>query len=197
MNRCQFLTYTVAIAAAAPFAKLIQPSQDPVAAPLPLGTPDVPPIRWIPTQAEVDEWLTYYKIAVQQGVERFSDVVATILTGRPEHTHDLGTRFAATPQEAIDEERLFADAERAFEALHADRMAVAISQGAGYSAGRDGLPRENLRYTGPSHEAFGWYNMWAVGDRDRRGIRLPRSPGVTWPPGSRPRHHPYDVGRKA
>jgi len=178
MNRRQFLTYTVAIAAAAPFARLDIAKAN--------ATPAEIASAWVPTQAEVDEWLGYYKIAVQQGVERFSDVVATIFSGRPEEQPGLGTRFAATVEEGREEHELFVKAEQAFVALESDRRAVAISQGAGYIAGRDGLPRLNPRYTGPSHEGFGWYNMWAVGDRDRRGVRLPHSPGVTWPEGKRP-----------
>jgi len=172
VNRRQFLAYTIAIGAAAPFARMIQPAEaQPAVA--------MPPILWSPTQAEVDEWLAYYKIAVRQGVERFADIVQ----GAPEILiGDDGKPYVVN----VVDQHLFEEAERAFHRLDHDRQAVAWSQGQGYYAGRNGLPRENPRYTGPSHEAFGWYNMWAVGDRDRRGVRLPRSPGVTWPEGRRP-----------
>jgi hypothetical protein len=63
--------------------------------------------------------------------------------------------------------KLYLEAERAFHALESDRQEVAVSQGAGYAAGRDGLSRVNPSYRGPSNQAFGWYNSWAVGHFDR------------------------------
>lgn len=150
MNRRQFLTYTIALAVAAPLARLsVLPTDAAESAPLP-----VYPDRWVPTQAEVDEWLAYYKMAVRSGVERFDHVVDTVFAD---------TSYEERAQELL----LYEEAERAWRQLSADRHAVAWSQGAGYSAGRDGLPRFNERYTAASNEAFGWYNFWAVGHADR------------------------------
>jgi hypothetical protein len=59
MNRRQFLQYTVALAAAASITRLIVGSSALAGEALPEA--------WIPTQAEVDEWLTYYKLSVRQG----------------------------------------------------------------------------------------------------------------------------------
>jgi hypothetical protein len=171
MNRRQFLQFTVALAVAAPLARLgVAPAGAQFATP-----PAFDPTTWVPTGAQVAEWLEYYKLAVRTGVERFNDIVATV--------------FVEHPNPDADRE-LYQAAERAWTVLSSDRAAVAVSQGAGYQAGRDGQPRFNPRYTAPSNEAFGWYNSWGVGNFDyrlKRGeIKLPRSPGVTWPDGKRP-----------
>ncbi len=176
MNSRQFLSYTIALAAMAPLARVLVTAEPAGAATMSIDPAPRLGAVWVPTQAEVDEWLEYYKICVQQGVEKFADIVLTV----PKPEGDDGTLT-----DPIEYPRLFEAAERAFAALHSDRMAVAYSQGKGYDAGRDGLPRHCVAYTAPSNEGFGWYNMWAVGDRDRRGVRLPRSPGVTWPEGRR------------
>lgn len=150
MNRRQFLTYTVALAVAAPLARLgVMPTDAAEGSPLP-----VYPDRWVPTQVEVDEWLAYYKVAVRTGVERFADVVNTVFAN---------TGYEERAQELL----LYEEAERAWLQLSRDRQNVAFSQGYGYAAGLDGKPRFCGTYTGPSHEGFGWYNMWAVGHADR------------------------------
>lgn len=153
MNRRRFLQLSIALAACAPIAHLRPDDIGKVA-------PDVPVVPgWEPTQADVNEWLVYYKIAVRQGVERFHTVMAKNFV-------------TDTPEETAEELDLYKQAEAAFDALEADRGNVAWSQGAGYAAGRDGHPRENPRYTAASNEAFGWYNGWAVGHQDRlRKIR--------------------------
>jgi hypothetical protein len=180
MNRRRFLQFTIALAVAAPIARLlvtVEPASD-ATVPMPPG-PQLGAV-WIPTQAEVDEWLDYYKICVQQGCERFQDLMRVVYAVESD---DEGAPIFTDTDMSLENYR---QAERGYTALAADRYAVAMSQGAGYAAGRDGLPRHTVAYTAPSNEAFGWYNMWAVGDADRRGVRLPRSPGVTWPDGRRP-----------
>lgn len=183
MTRRRFLQLTVVLAACAPIARLTSPFAvaDPVGTPAPTASL----FGWVPDQAQVDEWLTYYKIAVQSGHRRFVDIMAK--------------SFA---DQRVDETlEMYGQAEHAFNAIEDDRFRVAISQGAGYEQGRQGLPRVNPRYSAASNEAFGWYNGWATGYLDyqvaRGAVKLPRSPGVTWPAGSRPRHNPYDFGRKA
>jgi hypothetical protein len=163
MNRRQFLQYTVALAAAASITRLV------------VGTSalagEALPEPWIPTQAEVDEWLEYYKLSVRTGVKSFNDIVCGASNAEP---------WLGIAQNRSDWE-LYREAEAAFLRLESDRRDVAITQGEGYAAGRDGRPRLNECFRGPSNQAFGWYNYWAVGDADRRGVRLPHSPGVIWP----------------
>ncbi len=186
MNRRRFLQFTIALAATAPIARVLLANEAVAGATLTIA-PE-PPLGavWVPTQAEVDEWLEYYKICVREGCEKFADIMKTVYY----HETDDGVLTASGPEVDLHDQ-----AERAFNALHSDRMAVAFSQGQGYSAGRDGLPRHNVAYKAPSNEGFGWFNMWAVGDRDRRGIRLPRSPGVTWPDRERPIYRNDYFGR--
>lgn len=173
MNRRRFLQYTIALAVSAPLAKL---GVVPTGAQVP--TVDLhDPRLWIPTQAQVDEWLTYYKAAVGQGVRRFAD----IFLGLPEVLDaEDGPIVVHVPDHS-----LYDQAERAFGLLQGDRFAVGGSQSHGYNAGREGQPRFNPLYTAPSNESFGWYNGWATGNFDylwRRGeVTLPRSPGVTRP----------------
>lgn len=154
MNRRQFLQFTVALAASASITRLV------VGTSVLEGVP--PPAPWIPTQAEVDEWLDYYKIAVRAGCQSFSDIVSGAANAEP---------WLGMAQNQADW-TLYREAEKAFAALARDRQAVSMSQGDGYWAGREGEPRCNPVYTGPSNEAFGWYNSWAVGhfDRTRRPV---------------------------
>lgn len=159
VNRRQFLEFTVALAAAASLTRLVGEQQA-------LGAARLLP--WIPTQVQVDEWLEHYKICTQQGVSHFKDIMATVFSGRPEPTADgLGVRWTATLEDTQAELTLYLEAERAFHLLESDRQAVAVSQGEGYWAGREGESRNNPKYLGLSNEAFGWYNGWAVGHADR------------------------------
>lgn len=153
MNRRRFLQFTVALAVAAPLAHrfLLAPGV----------MPDLLPERWIPTNAQVAEWLEYYKLYVRAGCEKFADVVKAAFAGEP---MDL--------QQVADEFEFFDAAERAFMQLNGDRSAVGGSQGLGYDAGRGGLPRFSQAFTGPSNAGFAWYNGWAVGHFDRTRKRL-------------------------
>jgi hypothetical protein len=164
MNRRQFLQYTVALAAAAPFAKiaLLPEAQS---APLPV-------VEWIPTPEQVLEWLEYYKLALKVGHTKFSDALANTFTGKPVPTKDgLGIHWTSTLEDTRAELKLFQEAERAFKALEDDRGRVGYAQGDGYALGRVGAARRTMLYTGPSNEGFAWYNGWDVGHSvlQRRG----------------------------
>lgn len=175
MNRRRFLQYTIALAATAPLSTLglvsFEGGQLP---PVPLN-----PSIWVPTQAEVDEWLTYYKLAVRQGCERFVDVVL----GVPAETLEQET--GPHVEFKVADQALFDAAEHAFLALEGDRRRVGVAQGFGYAYGRDGHPRFNAALTAPSNESLAWYNGWATGNLDYRWwrgeVKLPRSPGVSGP----------------
>jgi hypothetical protein len=149
MNRRQFLKYTVALAVAAPLAKisLIAPA----------GAAALPAPAWTPTAAEVHEWLQYYKVTMTTGHMKFADAVATLLNDTP------------TPVQTAEEVALFQEAERAFSKLEADRGHVGWAHGAGYQVGRHGGARRNDHYTGPSNEGYSWYNGWLVGHNDLHG----------------------------
>lgn len=159
MNRRQFLTYTVALAVAAPFAKMITVADTGAMIPTPPAQPD--PRVWVPTQTEVDEWLEYYKLSVWNGHRSLAHLMGNQAFSI--QSYDEFPSIAGSKEEV----ELFEAAERAFRQLEHDRNAVSVSQGVGYDAGREGLPRFNALYTAPSNEAFGWYNYWAVGNADR------------------------------
>jgi hypothetical protein len=153
MSRRRFLKITVSMAAIAALPNL----------PGPWRSNLLPPIGeiWVPTVAEVAEWLEYYKLAMHGATKRFADIIDA-----------LGTREGETDVQFRAE---FQTAEDDFLALTEAREAVAFQQGAGYGAGRDGRPRLNHQFLRASHEAFGWYNYWAIGDYDRRRFYgLPR-----------------------
>lgn len=169
MNRRQFIKFTAALAAAS--AGSLMPSSPPEAA-LPVPVP--PPVQWIPTQAEVDWWLEYYKLCVTAQAQTLTQALANSFT-----VTDIDAIVSAEDVKAL------AAAEKAWGALEAQRQRVGWVQGQGYAAGRYGAERFNPLYKGPSHPAFAWYNSWAVGNFDLRWTRgevsLPRSPGVTFP----------------
>jgi hypothetical protein len=166
VNRRRFLQFTIALAACAPIAHLpsaLDKDEAALAAPsewLPTG--------WVPSQDQVDEWLTYYKMIVSSGCARFGDVMNTLFA-------DMS---AEDRQRELD---LLRQAEYSFHQLEHDRAMVAVSQGAGYAVGREGLRRCNPDYSAASNEAFGWYNGWAQGSLDYHRVKLPRSTGVTRP----------------
>lgn len=153
MNRRQFLQYTVALAVAAPLAKLaIMPTDAAVASPAPLYPP-----AWIPTEAAVHEWLQYYKITVQHGAMRFHEIVQQSFTGEPS--------LANTREEL----GLFEEAERAYAKMEGDRGRVGYAAGHGYAAGKaspNGVRPGNAAFTGPSNEGYAWHNGWIVGQND-------------------------------
>jgi hypothetical protein len=156
MNRRQFLQYTVALAVAAPLAHLGPfPTAVSAVAPQPAA-----PAQWIPTEDEVHEWLQYYKMTLQVGHTKFADAVGGLFNAQ-------GGAVPHGKDEIPHDPALFLEAERAFNALERDRGNVAWSQGAGYTQGRDDLPRYNSRFTAPSNEGFAWYNGWLVGNNDR------------------------------
>lgn len=156
MSRRRFLQMTVAIAAAAALPTLSDQARAGEAA-LPAAELDA---YWIPTVAEVAEWLEYYKLTVGTAVRRFADIV-------------LGLDAGSDEPGAL--EREFAQAEADFNRLGGARLEVAWQWGRGYNAGRNGEPRANPRFQVPSHQGFAWYNYWAVGDYDRRrDLGLPR-----------------------
>lgn len=145
-----------------------------------LGDPiDTPiPAPWVPTQAEVDEWLAYYKLTVDKRFHAATDYLLVVPAG------DYDTKEIIATVEEI--ERF----QRDFAILEGDRQAVGKTQGDGYAAGRNGMPRAFIDAHGPSNANFGWYNGWALGDYDRRWrageVKLARSPGMNWPEGKRP-----------
>jgi hypothetical protein len=155
MNRRRFLQFTIALAIAAPLAKLgVQPLGD--QEPQPTGAPT----EWIPTQAEVNEWMVYYKLAVKGGFESFAKTLERAFN-------------TETVAQTLEDLELFKAGEKAFDDLHADRICTGFGQGMGYTRGRDGKPRYNPYFTGPSNEGFGWYFGWAVGNHDReRKLRV-------------------------
>lgn len=154
MNRRQFLQYTVALAVAAPLAKLtLLPANEAVATMLQQPYPP----EWIPTETEVHEWLQYYKITVQHGAMRFHDLVQRSFTSEPS--------LANTREEL----GLFEEAERAYDKTEYDRGRVGYAAGQGYGLGRtsaNGIRPGNAAFTGPSNEGFAWHNGWIVGHND-------------------------------
>jgi hypothetical protein len=153
MNRRQFLQYTVALAVAAPLAHL---AMLPEAQSAPLAA-----VEWVPTEAEVNEWLQYYKLSLKVGHEKFADAVGGLFDAQ------RGIGITHEEDEITHDPALFREAERAFNALERDRGNVAWSQGAGYNCGRDGGARRHMSFSGPSNEGFAWHNGWLVGNNDR------------------------------
>lgn len=157
MNRRQFLQYTIALAAAAPLARIaLLPEAQ--AAPLPV-------VEWVPTEAEVREWLQYYKLTVKMGSQKFHDAVGGLFNAQ----EFLDRADIVT---TIDP-ALFLQAERSFESLEHDRHCVAYYQGQGYGEGRLGAARRNMAFTGPSNAGFAWYNGWLLGHNDLHGRVTP------------------------
>jgi hypothetical protein len=147
MSRRRFLQMTVSMAAVAAGAGFVTAEI--------AGGPPGPALGqiWVPTVPEVAEWLEYYKLSVSAAYHRFGDIVRSLSTENDD------------PEALVRE---FAMAERDFYALEHERQKVAYQQYSGYEAGRSGRPRHHAGFTKPSHEAFGWYNFWALGDYDRR-----------------------------
>lgn len=161
MNRRRFLELTIAFAAAAELPSITQAH--------------APAERWIPTEAEVAEWLEYHKVAVRIAHEDFSAAVeAAFAVGGD------GNPLAAGAKR-VEELQIFEEAERAFNNMAAVRVSVSVAQGWGYRAGREGLPRCEPRYEQASYAGYGWYNGWEVGNFDylwRTGlVCLMPSPG--------------------
>ena len=151
ISRRQFIQLTVALAVAAPMAFR---AAEAIAAPHP----------WVPTQAEVDQRLDYYRTYVTKGSKSFQQIVL----GIPEPSDLL------TQQDWKD----LRSAETAFAKLESDRASVAHAFIEGYDAGRAGLARENTEFTGPSNRGFAWYNYWQVGANDRNRIPFNHSRSI-------------------
>lgn len=155
MSRRRFLQITVSMAVAAAMSPLPGQRRDLEPSDIHTG-PDL----WIPTVPEVAEWLEYYKLSMASTHHRFTDIV-------------LGLGTSAEEVGILLKE--FGTAERDFERLTAARLRVAYTQESGYAAGRSGEPRRNAAFLQKSHEGFGWFNYWAIGDYDRRReLGLPR-----------------------
>lgn len=153
MNRRRFLQFTIALAVAAPLAKL---SLLPEAVAAPVGTP----LNWSPTAEEVHEWLQYYKLTLTVGHQKFADAIGGLFNAQG---------FDPEPAEQLISPEEFLEAERAFKALEADRGYIGGAHNHGYMVGRNGGVRRNDHYTGPSNEGFSWYNGWLVGHNDLHG----------------------------
>lgn len=152
MNRRRFLQFTIALAAAAVVpASVLDAARETTTK------------RWVPVQAQVDEWLQWYKLTTDRRHKRFVDIALYAFPDEPE----------STVAEGEAEHRLFSAAEGSFEVLQQTREAVADAQGRGYIAGRDGLPRFSGDYVEQSSPGFAWYNGWNVGFNDRLGRVTP------------------------
>jgi hypothetical protein len=159
MSRRRFLQMTVSLAAVSAaggfVAGELAPSKVPAIAPA-LGA------IWVPTVAEVAEWLEYYKLCVTGSHRRFAQIIESLGTGPGETDAEFTKEFSM--------------AERDFYRFESERRRVAYEQGSGYNAGLSGAPRHSVAFKYPSHPGFGWYNYWALGDFDRRrALGLPRS----------------------
>jgi hypothetical protein len=152
ISRRRFLQLTVSLAACAAAPPIVRAAIEP-------SDVTIGPDRWIPTVAEVAEWLEYYKFTLWAAGLRFQQMI--------DELGDDGDPVALVQE--------FQTAERDFLALDKERRAVAWQQDSGYVAGRSGKPRCNPLLLKPSHPGFGWFNYWAVGDYDRRRkLGLPR-----------------------
>lgn len=159
ITRRRFLQLTVALAVAAPLAKLsLMPPTEATA--LSLAQRAI----WTPTPEEVHEWLQYYKTSLKVGHMKFQDAIGGIFNAQG---------FAPDPAEVSVSPDEFLEAERAFHALEGDRYRVGRAHATGYDTGRYGGERRNDHYTGPSNEGFSWYNGWLVGYNDKHGRITP------------------------
>lgn len=149
------------------------------------------PKLWIPTEAQVGEWLEWYKASVQTAfighVRDFfpGDVV---LPPEPDFVPLYDNRFFHARVEPVEMTTCTIEQfDKALAKLEAGRMEVGMHQGGGYEAGRRGDVRECAAYERPSACGFAWHNGWMTGNLDYRFARgeykPPRSPGVTWPNG--------------
>jgi hypothetical protein len=149
------ITVPVAVVSAAPAKTILGDPIDPPA-----------PTPWVPSEAEVAEWLQYYKWSVQKRFEEVTHVMQT----NPENfqgshlTEIEHTLVRDGDVLSVVEVKQF---EEAFGALEADRAAVGSAQGWGYEAGRAGAPRVRVSAHGPSNANFAWYNGWDTGEFDR------------------------------
>lgn len=126
------------------------------------------PTTWTPKQADVDEWLEYYKKSTWLKAKDFATVMATAF-GVTVITDGIGNTEVDYPsrQESEQDFRDFREAERAFNALEKDRIRVGHEYLNGYEAGRGGAERYCARFDRPTNSSYSWYNGWAVGEFDR------------------------------
>jgi hypothetical protein len=166
------------------------------------ATVDLATGGWIPTTAEVGNWLTWYKAWVSGQFPNVQELfpeesyVVRWQKGRIEDDDFVtGEQTLWRPVDQHPEDMIIGvrEFETAMAKLESTRVDVGWAQGSGYEAGRRGDSRESRSYHGPCNEGFAWYNGWAQGNLDyRRRIgqleaheRPERNRGVTWPVGHR------------
>ena len=123
--------------------------------------------HWIPTQEQVDEWLRYYRVAMQIAQRRVKERALGSTRFLFSEVPGLEDAPGEDPEDLMLDSR---ELDAQFAVVDEERFAVAHAQAGGFFAGRDGRGRVNPEFTKPSDAAFAWYNGWNVGDRDRRKL---------------------------